>query len=232
MQTIEYSIVRRRGLKSLTLRLSPGKGVVVSAPRWIPVFLINQFVQSKSNWINQHLPKLNIRKTEPNFTNGQEYLYFGEKITLELIASTTVARTKVFIENSKLIVHFSPFLQEIEKQSEIQKSILRLYLEKGIEAITEKVNFYSDQIGVNYKKITIKEVSSIWGSCTADNSLSFNRKLIMAPHSVVDYVVIHEVCHMVHRDHSSRFWALVSRFDPNFRQHRHWLRQNHQLLTL
>ncbi|PIP85683.1 hypothetical protein COW83_03000, partial [Candidatus Collierbacteria bacterium CG22_combo_CG10-13_8_21_14_all_43_12] len=75
-------------------------------------------------------------------------------------------------------------------------------------------------------------VSSIWGSCSPSNRLCFNRKLIMAPHEVVDYVVIHEVCHLVHRNHSSRFWGLVAKLDPKYKEHRRWLYRNHSLLSI
>ena len=106
------------------------------------------------------------------------------------------------------------------------------YLKKGIETITEKVNLYSQKIGVSYSRISLKSVTSIWGSCSPTNRLSFNRKLVMAPHAVVDYVVIHEVAHMVHRNHGQAFWNLVSQHDHEYQSHRRWLKQNHHLLTI
>ena len=116
--------------------------------------------------------------------------------------------------------------------AQAERAFISFYLEQLILYLTDRVNYYCEQLGVEYSKIEVKKVSSIWGSCSAKNVLSFNRKLCLAPKEIVDYVVIHEVCHLRERNHSSRFWGLVRTYDKNYKKNRHWLHQNHQLLNI
>lgn len=203
------------------------------APFWIPDFSIKKFVEERSSWIIAHINRLNSKKTSVRtYKEGELHLFFGREYPLAFLHHSLPIRTKAAIAENKLLVTIYEGHDEAKKQLETQDAIVRLYLEEGIGIITEKVNFYSAKLNVSYSRIELKKVSSIWGSCSASNNLSFNRKLVMAPHEIVDYVVIHETCHMIQRNHSSRFWALVARLDPNYRQHRRWLRDNHHLLTI
>lgn len=233
MLEFDYEIKRRNRLGSSTsISVKPGGRVVVTAPKWVPIFFIKKFVEEKSDWIITSLKKYpQINKSE-KFKSGDKLLFFGEEIVLEIKQSQEFIRTKFSYLDNKFLVEVSSLHDEDKYHQEIRTSMERWYVEQGIAVLTEKVNKYSSLLGVNYSKITIKKVSSIWGSCSYQNNLCFSRKLIMAPHDIVDYVVIHEVCHMVHRNHSSHFWGLVLKFDPYFRQHRQWLKTNSHLLSI
>jgi predicted metal-dependent hydrolase len=223
----------RKFAGSTTIKVSAEKGVVVRAPFWVPEGIIKRFIEDRSDWIEKHLKRFNSVSTpEKKYVEGETHLYFGEEHPLVFFLAATPVRTTVGLSEKTLQITVYQGHVEDKRQSEVKNALLRWYLETGVGIITEKVNFYSQQLGVEYSRIDLKKVSSIWGSCSASNKLSFNRKLIMAPHRIVDYVVIHEVCHMVHRDHSSRFWALVSRFDHNYKEHRRWLKNNHHLLSI
>ncbi len=203
------------------------------APFWIPDLAIRKFVEDKTDWILGHLQRLKQSVSPAKlYHEGEKHLYFGKEYMLIFSHIDIPQRTKAQITDESLEIIIFSGHQGDKKKEETRDAILRLYLETGIAALTEKVNFYCDQIGVDYSQIEIKKVSSIWGSCSPSNKLCFNRKLIMAPHEVVDYVVIHEVCHLVHRNHSSRFWGLVARYDPDYKKHRRWLHRNHAVLTI
>ncbi len=234
MLNFSYTINRTRSrLTGVTIRISLSKGVVVTAPFWVPGKMIEAFVVQKADWIEQSLAKTRISPIKkPTLQDGASHLFFGEALIVKLDISDTVLRTKAEIIENSLLISVHSAHPEDKRQLEIEQAILHLYMEKGIEAITTKVNYYAKLLGVDYSKITIKPASSIWGSCSGRNNLSFNRKLIMAPHKIVDYVVIHEVCHLVHRDHSPRFWRLVGSLVAEYLSHRHWLHKNHQLLTI
>ena len=212
--------------------MKPGGKVVVTAPVWVPIFVIKKFVEEKSDWILEHLkkypPSIDLKK----FTNGDRLLFFGESIELTIEVSDSPTRTNFDLIDDHFVVTVSKHHSEDKKHEEIKTSMERWYMQQGIAVITEKVNKFSQILGVDYSKITIKKVSSIWGSCSYQNNLSFSRKLIMAPHEIVDYVVIHEVCHMRERNHSSRFWGLVFKLDPKYREHRYWLKKNSHLLSI
>lgn len=92
--------------------------------------------------------------------------------------------------------------------------------------IPERVAYYASLLGVTYGRITIRHQKTRWGSCSAKGNLNFNCLLMLAPSRVLDYVVIHELCHRKEMNHSPAFWVLVERFCPDYRQSRKWLKEN------
>lgn len=233
MSQINYTLVRsRRLLSGASVSVSQEKGVVVRAPFWMTEAMIKGLVESKSHWIQKHLNKISSSKVVKKYKEGETYLYFGNEYVLSIKSVTTPGRAAVYVCDSKIEVEIYDGFSQEKHPEIIKEALLHWYLEEGIAVITEKVNYFSDQIGVSYSRISLKNVTSIWGSCSPRNCLSFNRKLVMAPHEVVDYVVIHEVSHMVHRNHGKKFWELVQKFDPLYKTHRRWLKQNHHLLSI
>ena len=97
---------------------------------------------------------------------------------------------------------------------------------------TTRVDYYQRLTGGNYTKITIRDQKSRWGSCSSRGTLSFNYRLIFAPPGVLDYVVVHELCHLTHMNHSKDFWNMVESVMPEYRQYKAWLRNHGQELTL
>jgi predicted metal-dependent hydrolase len=92
--------------------------------------------------------------------------------------------------------------------------------------VTETAQAEAPRIGVEYRRIAIRDTRSRWGSCSANGSLSFSWRLALAPRRILDYVVVHELCHLVHHDHSRRFWSLLDSVRPDYREEREWL-SNH-----
>lgn len=228
----DYKIIRKKGFSSsASISVSADKGVVVRAPFWMTKGMIDGFVREKSDWININLNKIKSNKVTKKYCDGEKHLFFGEEYTLRVIRSSS-GRNKAQLKGNEIIVEINNIVSQEKYQDNVKDALLYWYMEKGIEAITEKVNYFTKSMGVDYRKISLKKVSTIWGSCSPSNCLSFNRKLVMAPHEVVDYVVIHEVAHMTHRNHSQRFWDLVKSYDGDFKRHRKWLRVNHHLLSL
>ncbi|MEA5421955.1 M48 family metallopeptidase [Synechococcus sp. CCY9202] len=94
-----------------------------------------------------------------------------------------------------------------------------------MERLQEKASRYAQQIGVSPAGISVRHFRSRWGSCYKNGQVVFNWNIIKAPHVITDYVVIHELCHLVHSNHSAEFWGLVGHHDPSYTEHKHWLRQ-------
>jgi predicted metal-dependent hydrolase len=228
----EYKLVRTRRLSgSISIRIKNGE-VIASAPFWVPKIAVDSFVKEKADWIEKSLKSQKPVEAGKKYITGETHLLFGKEYLLEVVTSVSPIRTIVKESGNKLVVEVYVGFNKEKLAKEIQDAMLRFYLEKGIGYLTEKVNFYTSLLGVDYSKIEIKKVSSIWGSCSAKNVLSFNRKLVMAPEDIIDYVIIHEVCHLRERNHSSRFWGLVFRFDRKYKEHRRWLHINHAILSL
>lgn len=232
---ITYQIKRsnRRRLSS-SISITPERGVVVSVPPWVTLSAIEKMVQRKADWIKKTLARLG---THPHpkakqYIDGEKHLYFGEEYPLTVVPAKGIATARLqFLYNrfeAKVPAHHS-----LLKQSKsLEEAMFRWYLDNGKRIITEKVNFFTKLLNVSYNRIVLKKVSSIWGSCSRKNNLNFNRKLIMAPHKVVDYVIIHEVCHLIHHHHRQSFWDLVKSLDPDYKVHIKWLKTNHHLLTI
>ena len=98
--------------------------------------------------------------------------------------------------------------------------------DEALEIIPKRVAHFANSIGVTYGRITIRNQKTRWGSCSAKGNLNFNCLLMLAPPEVLDYVVIHELCHRKEMNHSARFWGEVEKLCPHYRQHRQWLKQN------
>ena len=226
---LKYTLKRSSRLFSnITIRIHAERGVVVTAGRLVPVKIIEGFVKSKAGWIQENLQKVNSKKIPPkSYSPAEKHLFWGIEYPLSFSLSLSPIRTQTELVGDSLVVK----THENHTPAEIKQALQRFYKENIIHYLTEKTNHYCSLFNVDYKKITIKEVSSIWGSCTRDNKLNFNTKLVLAPKEVVDYVVLHEVSHIIQKNHSSRFWALVARHDQYFREHRRWLKKNQHLLN-
>lgn len=233
MPLINYRVVRKKGLTtSATISVSGEKGVVVRAPFWMTNGMIAGFVEEKSVWIEKHLAKINTKRVIKRYEDGEKHLFFGKEYFLSVVKTEKPVRSNVYLSEDTIHVEISRQMHEEKYPEKVKEALMYWYLEKGIEEITKKVNHFTGKMGVNYKKISLKKVSSIWGSCSPTSCLCFNRKLIMAPDEIVNYVVIHETAHLIHRNHGLEFWNLVESFDPQYKNHRKWLRHNHHLLSI
>jgi len=114
-------------------------------------------------------------------------------------------------------------MERIPKLTEAEIKKLTL---QAKSAIPERVEYYARQIGVNYGRISIRHQRTRWGSCSGKGNLNFNCLLVLAPPQVLDYVVVHELCHLLEMNHSKRFWSLVEETLPDYRGRRKWLREH------
>ena len=98
--------------------------------------------------------------------------------------------------------------------------------ERALEYIPERVAYFAPIVGVSYGRITVRNQRTRWGSCSGKGNLNFNCLLMLTPEDVIDYVVVHELCHLKEMNHSPRFWAEVGRVLPDYRESRLWLKRN------
>lgn len=124
-------------------------------------------------------------------------------------------------------------LKKIEEQKRRTEKVQKLTMEeveqladRALKVIPEKVRYYSEKMNVRYGKITIRNQKTRWGSCSAKGNLNFNCLLMLVPDEVIDYVVVHELCHLIEMNHSSAFWEQVEYVMPNYKERRHWLKEH------
>lgn len=195
--------------------------VIVKAPRLIPKFMIDNFVNEKKDWIDKTLEK--VKKRQPTtrlYKEGEEFLFLGKK--LRLVFSPDIAIT---VKGDEL--HFpKPLVFRAKKE------LSDWYLRQAKEIITSRVMYHSIKMKAKYKNIFFSDTQSKWGTCFTDNTLQFNWRLVMAPLLVIDYVVIHELTHTTQKHHQQNFWSQVRLYTPAYKQYRKWLEEHAHLLVL
>ncbi|WP_081457835.1 YgjP-like metallopeptidase domain-containing protein [Clostridium carboxidivorans] len=108
----------------------------------------------------------------------------------------------------------------------IKNHIIDIYKNQAKKVLIERTKIYSKLIGVNPLKVTIKSQKTLWGSCSSKRNINYNYKIIMAPMEVVDYIVVHELCHLIHMNHSKQYWNTVQSILPDYKIRRRWLKDN------
>lgn len=208
--------IEKGNRRTITIQIQPNGSVVVKAPRFTPTFLIHQFVRQHADWIEKHTQKLAAHPKRPirQYRDGEEFLYLGTPHTLR------IGQYKQ-IEIRDGILGFPEFLR-----FRITKELHDWYRKQAERIITERVQANAVKMGVTYADIYFSDTKSKWGSCSPDNRLQFNVRLIMAPLLVINYVVIHELVHTTEKNHSRAFWRKVALYTPSYRQHIKWLKEH------
>ncbi len=161
------------------------------------------------------------------FVSGEEFSYRGKTLVLNLIINTDRKRIMVKKQAGTLLVVSNTAEREV-----LKKAICHWYREQAREVITGKVIYYSRFVQKPVGEIRIKEQKSRWGSCSAKGNLNFNWKIIMASDEIIDYLVVHELCHLLHMNHSKEFWNSVQNILPDYKIRERWLKENGMLLEL
>ncbi len=162
------------------------------------------------------------------------------QITLRVPMYTTDKEIQHLLIEKRLWI-ITRYLEALKHQQELPVSDLtdtqraaleRRYIDAAKEYFPKRAAYYQQYTGGTYHRISIRDQKTRWGSCSAKGTLSFNWRLMLAPPAVLDYVVVHELCHLTHMNHSKAFWALVESVCPDYRTHRRWLKEHGQELVL
>lgn len=162
------------------------------------------------------------------------------RITMRIPLCMNMKEAESFLQAKSLwlITHYLKLLEKKNSRphsdlSAVQKNALeKRYKEAAREYIPKRVAYYHTITGGNYSRISIRSQKTRWGSCSSKGTLSFNWRLMLAPPSVLDYVVVHELCHLTHMNHSSAFWQAVEKAFPDYRNARKWLKDHGSELVL
>lgn len=214
MDNFPYTIHNSKRASNLSLKINSIGEVILTKPYYIPKFIALKFLKSHQSWLSEKLNSLKITQSNQNFI-----YYLGEKFEIQFIQ----AKFNYQFQNN--ILHLSGPSLTLAKSQLIKnlKNEARVKIKNSLSIFAPKMN-------LSYNQIRLKDQSSRWGSCSSKTNLNFNWRLIMAPSVVLDYVIIHELAHLKFMDHSHHFWTLVEKFNPDYRDHRRWLKRNGHLL--
>jgi len=168
--------------------------------------------------MRSEMPEVFDHKTaQPSLPFSKKAIYLGTlyETRVEIIPD---AAPMVRLENGILTI------QTTDAETFAPKTILESWYRSQAETIfAEKSKAWGEKMSVQFQKITIKDQKTLWGSCSSKGNLNFCWRLIKAPEPIVDYLVVHELAHLIHMNHSPEFWGLVMLWCPEYKNHRKWL---------
>ncbi len=215
----------RRRREGLRLTVKPDGSLKVTAPLRAPMKLVEEFVLANVDWIETQREKARtqLQKNPPKqFVAGEKFKFFGVEKTL-VIEDGVTSRPRVEAVDEFLVVAMPNGDRDPLR---IQHALAKFYDAQARLHLPERVEHFSKEMGVAPSGLSFRRQKTRWGSCSSLGHISFNWKLVFAPEEVIDYLVVHELAHLVHADHSNRFWDLVKKHDPECRAHRRWLRDH------
>lgn len=219
---ITYTLIRSRR-KTVAIYIRDNASVEVRAPLKMPISDIGRFVDSKSNWIRSNLERVSHNlAARSSFT-----LTYGDKITLlgaEYPIRAGHGRSMGFDGSGVFIL---PRLND----DEVKQAVIRIYKRIAKASLRERAEHFAGLMGVTPASIKITSAKTRWGSCSGKNNISFSWRLVMTSGFAIDYVIVHELAHIIEHNHSPRFWAIVERILPDYKLRQKELKLFQEKLT-
>jgi predicted metal-dependent hydrolase len=214
---ITYSLTQTNR-KTLSIYVEPDGSVTVRAPRNVDLDKINTIVNLKRPWIYRsiaELEELNRTKVHRSVANGEGYLYMGKSYRLKIEKDL----------KNPLSLSQGFFMLDESQTHKAKEHFVAFYKEKGKKHITERVSFFRKKLGVEPKSVRIMELGKRWAS-RSKKGVNFHWKVMLAPMSVIDYIIVHELAHLRREGHRPQFWEIVESVIPNYAEKMNWLREN------
>ena len=216
--------VKRRRRKTADIVIERDGRVMLRVPKAIAEKDIKKLVETKQYWIYKNLAEwrdLNATHVLREYKNGEGFLYLGRSYRLQL---TSNQKEPIALEGRRFLL-----LRDLVDKGEIRaaKSAFKeFYIKHGMKRISQRVDYYAPKIGVFPKKVNVKDIDFRWASCSPRGNLIFHWKCMMAPLTIIDYIVVHELCHLRHLSHSMAFWNEVDKVMPDYADRKDWLKKN------
>jgi hypothetical protein len=221
-KTIEFE-VEYRNRKTLAIQVEPIDKILVLSPKGLPEDIIKEKVKSKSKWIIRKLLDFKDMGYLPfnrEFVNGEAFIYLGRNYSLQIVLDKNLKNPKVELSNGKFAIS-----TPVKDQVLLKKAMEKWYRREAKKIILKRTEFYKPKFSIEPRGIKIKEQKKRWGSCTSKGDLLFNWKAIMAPSTVIDYIIVHELSHLIHKNHSQKFWSQIESLIPDYKIRKKWLKE-------
>ena len=210
---IHYSVIYKNK-KNISIIINGNKEICVYAPIGISYDYIEELLKSKENWIIKNIKKIDTN----NLNDGTYIIYRGRKFLKKVEESTieeiVLKGDLIIIRSRSTNIHY------------VNDLVSNWYLDNSNNVILNRVNTLSSKYNLLPSKVLIRNQKSRWGSCNSRKEIRLNWRLVLMPDYVMDYIIIHELCHLKHMNHSNSFWSLVYKLDPDFQVSKEWLKEN------
>ena len=228
-------VVRKAFRKNLTIALKPGAPIQVRASQRTPLTKIENFLLEKEKWIEKHMHAFSQHAEkfpEKKLKASETFPFLGQDLVLKFVPTPL---KQVFFSRSEANLHMH--LPEVSwngmTEEDIQSYFTHLqkyYRREAEKLISDRIRIWSEQMQLFPKAVRFRNQKTRWGSCSSRGSIQINWRLIAAPITVIDYILIHELSHLKHMNHSEDFWNLVRHHCPSFEDSEKWLEENSGLL--
>jgi len=222
---IFYSLTKSKR-KTIGIKIDMNGEVKVSVPLRLSKKQIEEAIRGKADWI---INKVNIiREMNSNiiprkFVSGEKLLCLGKEYTLKVV-DRDITRPKVCMQDDTISVYISAGLSGESRKQTVKEALIKWYRQYFSEVVNDRIEKYSLMMNAVPCKVFIKDQKTRWGSCSVKGNINLNWRLIMAPVDIIDYVVVHELCHLKIMNHSKDFWLLVESVLPCYKEKRKWLK--------
>lgn len=221
---ISYGIQRSSRRRTVGLVVAPPGQVLLTAPRDTPVERLDAVVRAKAGWITSRLRR--VQPTEPQasrreFVSGESFLYLGRQYRLAVHSGGSA--TEVRLERGRFRVRVPSALVGEARAQRVRAGLGEWYRQHAQVQLSERTALWARKVGQPEPRVLVREQERRWGSCSP-GVVRFNWRIIQAPMRLVDYVVAHELIHLLHDDHGKEFWAALGRLLPDYEARRDHLR--------
>ena len=202
--------------KTLSIIVERDRSLLVRAPKGMSAQEIQKHVDEKKLWIYEkirHPQKYPPVPAKKEFVTGETVLYLGRNYRLEIMN-----------EDSKDILFASCFYVSHSQKANISELFKAWYTTRAQEKLLPRIRFFAEAMGVTYNRLLISDLKYRWASCTPKNNLNFNWRIIKAPMYVIDYLIVHELAHLLEPNHTARLWNIVAVQVPEYEKSKEWLK--------
>lgn len=228
-RTINYEIVYSKRRKKAAILVRPDMKVEFRAPQGLNSETVQKMVYAKAGWICKKLDWFETNRLpdqKKRYVEGETYLYLGTEYPLNITVLDSIKKPLASFNGSAISVEIPAKASEELVPVLVKKAIWEFYRKCAEEKVERISNIYSKKLDISPPVFKVKHQKRRWGSCSSDNMLRINFQLIMAPPKQLEYVVVHELCHVKEKNHSKNFWRLVGEFMPDYEVHRKCLKKD------
>jgi hypothetical protein len=221
--TIIYDVIRKNR-QSVGIYLDSSGHLQVVAPKNLSDAAVVAVLEEKWESILKTQQEVRALASGPPpraFSSGEFFHYLGHSYPIKIMVVAGQKRDCVELEENKLLITVAD-----EDPARVRQALRRFYYQRCKALVEERIRHYQDYFKVRPRGICINDNPAVWGTCNGQRQLTFNWKLAMAPTEVIDYIVVHELCHMTHLNHDRSFWRLVGKLLPDYKARQDWLQQS------
>ncbi|WP_394173994.1 M48 family metallopeptidase [Guptibacillus hwajinpoensis] len=232
--TIEYSLNVNDEKKDVSIAVEWLEGVRVTAPTNLDTKQLETILHKKAPWIIEKIDGFNQIETfasEKEFLSGEKLPYLGRNYRLKVTREVDASPALTF-HQGKFYLTVAADTQPCERIATAKELFQKWYISHGQQKIQQRLALYSPKLNLYPKKIEVRNQNTRWGSCTPGGNININWRIMMAPMNIVDYLVVHELAHLKHPNHSTEYWRLVESVLPDYKDRKEWLRINGPSLTI